>query len=170
MRLRTDIDEGETKSAEIIDNPVHGIVNLVSVVDLAGDNLHQRTQRFLFDILQTNIEVHIPESILVAFLHREGDNEILLVRRQLGDSIENFEVRIAFAQIVPPEQLTVEAETIGIIGVRGRQDAPEGIFLGLDHIAQLGIAESLVADKGDRPDPGQRPFINLEHQIDTVLL
>ena len=39
-----------------------------------------------------------------------------------------------------------------------------------DHALQFAVAENFVADKFDRFNSGQRPFVDFEHQVHSVLL
>src|SRR3546814_14146793 len=66
-------------------------------------------------------------------LDREGDDEGLAVRRQLGNRRQHPEVGVAALQIESTQQLAVEAEAVGVVGVGAAEEAVEGVFLGLDH-------------------------------------
>jgi hypothetical protein len=72
------------------------------------------------------------EGVALALVQGEGDDEAFPIRRQLGDRGDHPKIGIATAQIEAAQQIPVEGQAIRIIGVRGREYAPESGFRGCD--------------------------------------
>src|SRR3546814_1186087 len=102
--------------------------------------------------------------------HREGDDEVLLFRGQLGHHGDHAEVGIALVQVETAQQLAVEGEAVGIVGVGRGEEVPERRLDGRHLVAQGGIGVLAVADEVDRADRGDRPLVDLEGEVDAVLL
>src|SRR3546814_14565971 len=68
------------------------------------------------------------------------------------------------------QQLAVEGEAVGIVGVGRGEEVPERRLDGRHLVAQGGIGVLAVADEVDRADRGDRPLVDLEGEVDAVLL
>ena len=66
------------------------------------------------------------------------------------------------------QQVTVDLDAIGIVGVARGQPADPAPLLGLDGIFQLAIGIGVISDEGDLFDPGSVAFRNPEHEIDAI--
>ena len=88
---------------------------------------------------------------------------------EFGDGADDAEVGEALFEIEAAQQFAVEAQPVAIVGVGGGEEAPPAGFLRLDDVAQRAVAEIDVADKDDVLDVGQRPFLDVEDQVDAVL-
>ena len=64
--------------------------------------------------------VDLAEPVAPAFLDGEGNDECLLIRRQLGDGGGNAKIGITLRQIEPAQQLAIEGQAVGIVAVLGR--------------------------------------------------
>ena len=92
-----------------------------------------------------------------------------MIRRQLGNGREHPEVGIALIRIELTQQLAVIFETIRVIIVVRREEAPPTRFARHQLAAQATIGIAFIADEVDTANAGDRSFGNLEDQIDPVL-
>src|SRR3546814_9547085 len=64
------------------------------------------------------------------------------------------------------QQLAVEGEAVGIVGVGRGEEVPERRLDGRHLVAQGGIGVLAVADEVDRADRGDRPLVDLEGEVE----
>src|SRR6185437_7906696 len=167
---RLDIDKGIAPVAERFSERRDGLVDLVGVVPVAFRDGHQRFQILGLHVRQLIGDADLAESVALAFLDREGDEEAVARRRQLGHRRHDAEIGVSFRQVEFAQQLAIVGEAVGIVVVLAREEAIPARLLGLQDLAQATGAELVVADKGDAAHAGHRPLVDLEHQVDAVLL
>ena len=103
--------------------------------------------------------VDLAEVIARAFVHREGDVEILAVGRQLRHRADHLEIGIAVIGVEAAQLLAVEGQPVGIVIVVAGEEFPPGAFLGGDLALQRVVVEDLVADEIDARDAGGGAFM-----------
>ena len=143
--------------------------DLVGVVDVALLGLQQFTQLLRLQIRNPQLEADLAEIVPLALLDREGDDEAFAIRGQLGDGRADVEIGVAAGEVVAAQELLIERDPVRIVGVVAAQEAIPCGLLGLDHAAQIVVIERLIADEHDPRHLGERPFVDLEHQVDPVL-
>ena len=92
------------------------------------------------------------------FLDREGDDKALLGRVIFTGRRYDLHVGIAVLEIEPPQQVAIGFDAVGVINVRGLQEAQKVGFGRLDHVLQPPRRIGLVADEDDRFDAGLFAF------------
>ena len=82
---------------------------------------------------------------------REGDEEAVARRRQLGDRRDDAEIGVALGEVELAQQLAVVGQAVGIVVVvaveRSGTSGSRCVWIDL---AQPAVAERLVADEVDR--------------------
>ena len=168
--LGIDVSEGIAEEAGGFAQAFHCIFHKLGVVPVARLHRQQALQRLRLEVAQLALHVDVAEFIALAFLHHIGDDEVLLVAGQLRHRRNHAEVGIAVLEIEEAQLLLVIGQTIGIVGRVRRQDIAEAGLLRRHFAAQFAVAELFVADDVDLADLRLRPFVDLEHHIDAVLV
>src|SRR3546814_524167 len=120
--LRLYVGKGEAEQARGFAELFDRILDQLSIVPVAGLHRQHGLQHFGLEIAQAALDVDLAELVAFAFLDHIGDDEVLLVARQLGDRGDDAEIGIAVLQVKQADLLLVIGEAVGIIGRVRRQD------------------------------------------------
>src|SRR5690606_26918472 len=104
LNPRPDVHEGVTELADLFGQLLDRLLDLRRVVPVAGLDGDQRTNLIGTEIRKLAGGIQRAETIAVAFLDREGDDEGTPVWHQLGHGRNDPEVGIAFGQIKLTQQ------------------------------------------------------------------
>ena len=168
VNLRFDLDKGVTAIAECVGEHRDRVLELLSVVPIAGLHGQQRQHRLARQIFQPDTDVHLAEPVALALLDREGDHKAIAVRGQFGHRRDDPEIGVALGQIEFAQQLTVVGEPIRVVGIGGRQKAVPPALLGFDRAAQGAVGEHPVANEIDAAHAGRLALVDLEDEVDPV--
>ena len=167
--MRADVDEGVAAAADGLGERQQRVLDLVRVVPVSLFHLDDGEKIFRREVSELASDVDGGDPIALALFEGEGDDEAAAVRHELGDGRNDAEVDIAVGEVEPAEQLTVERQPVGIVGVRAGGEAIPRVLDGLDLVAERAVAEARVADEVDHLDFRDRPLVDLEHEVDPVL-
>ena len=166
---RADVDERIAQPTELEGHIFDSLLDQLGVVGVVLEGRRQSSQLFRVEVLELGFQRDLAERVDLTLVQREGDEEILAIRGQLGERRDHAKVGVAAGQIVFPQKLTVQGQAIGIVGiVRGQKPVPAR-FLGGDGAAQAAVGERRVADEPNFANFGYRTLVDLEHQIDAIL-
>ncbi len=70
------------------------------------------------EVAELALDLDVAELVALAFLDHVGDDEVALVRGQLGDRGDHAEIGIAVGQVELAQLLLVEGQAIGIVAGR----------------------------------------------------
>ena len=130
--VRLDLDEGVAAIAERVGQHRDRLLDRFGIVPVAGLDRQKRQHRLGRQVLQLDVDVDLAEAVALALLDREGDDEAVAVRGQLGDRRDDPEIGVALGQVELAQQLAVVGQPVGVVGVVGRQEAVPAALLGLD--------------------------------------
>ena len=114
-------------------------------------------------------DADVAEMIERAFIDREGQRKSLGRGIVFGVGVGHAGVGIALAAIIQPQSARDRRDAVGIVDVAAGQEAQHRGRRGLDHGAELPLAERLVADKVDLPHRGLGAFGHVIDEIDAVV-
>ncbi len=166
--VRLDLDKGVAAIAEGVGQHRDRLFHRLGVVPVTRMDGQQRQHRGGRQVLQLDVDPDLAETIALAFVEGEGDDEPVALGGQLGDRRQQPKIGISLGQVKPAQQVPVIGQPVGIIAVVGRQKPIPPALGGRDHPAQLAVAELLVADKIYAPDAGKFAFIDLEDEINSI--
>ena len=169
VELRFHVGEGIAESAGRLGQAVDRIFDQLGVVPVAGLHRQASRHRLAVEVADLALHLHVAELVALSFLHHVSDDEVLLVRRQLGHGGNHAEIGIALRQVELPQLLLVVSHAIGIVAGAAAEYLGEAGLLRQHLALELAVGELLVADDVDRADLRLRPFGDLEHDIDAVL-
>ena len=164
-----DLREGVAQLADPLGERRDRVLDLIRVVDVARVGDEQLSELLRLQIRHSGLEHNGAKVVALPFLNREGDHEPAAVWGQLGDRRADVEVGVTARQVEAAEQLLIECDAIGVVGVVCGEKPVPGRLFGLDHIAQIAVVELPIADEYDARHLGERAFIDLENQIDAIL-
>src|SRR5690606_29481551 len=125
IHLRTDPGEREAERGDLERDRLDGLVHFLRAVDLAGFRRHPALQHGRVDAGYRRLDVDAAEPVLLALLHREGDEEPLSVAIEVGDRGDHAGIGIAALQIELPQQFLVEVQAVGIVYVGRLEEAQQ---------------------------------------------
>ena len=169
IELRPHIGKGIAEQAGSFGQALDSVLDLLGVIPVARLDQDQRFKLLGLDVTNLAIKLDLAELIAGPLIEHISDDEILFVRRQLGDGRDHAKIGVALGQIKLPQLLRVIRKAIRIIGVVRGKEAPCARLLGRHRIADLLFGELLVAKDVDLADFGLGTFLNFEHHIDAVL-
>ena len=169
VELRAHIGKGIAQKTSGFRQAFDGVFNGLRVVPIAFLHADDRAEFLGLDIAQLAFQLDLAELVALTLFHDIGDNEVLLVGRELGHDRGDAEIGIAFGQIILPQFLLVVGQTIGIIGVVGGEEAPGAGLFGSHLLPDRAFLELGIAQDVDLADLGFRAFADLEDHIDAVL-
>ena len=146
-----------------------GLFDQFGVVDVTRIGPQLRPQQRRIDRADVRLHIDRCDTVLLALLDREGDEEAAPVRIVFADSRHDPDVDEAVLQVEPAQQFAIRLDTVRIVDVAGLQERQEAGLRRLDDVAQAVVRIEAIADEFDALDAGLAAFIDLEDKVDAVV-
>ncbi len=157
--------EGKTKLRELGRKNFVRLVQRVTVEHGARPRDDQATKFFGIQPRYIADDIDVAEMIERAFIDRKRNFKSVCDRIVFGLRRSHAGVGIALAAIVQPQLLAILRDAVGVVDVAADEKTQHIGRGGLDHRAELPLAERMVADEIDLPHCRLRP---LRHHIDEI--
>jgi hypothetical protein len=170
LELRVHVGEGVAEQACGLAQVVDRVLDELSVVPVALLQRQRGGELLAVEVPYLAVDAHVAELVAFPLLHHIGDDEVLLVGRQLGDRGGDAKIGIALRQVELPQLLLVVAQAILVVAGRRRQQPTDPRLLGRHLRADLRVGEDHITEDVDLADLRLRPFADLEHDVHAVLV
>ena len=119
LEIRADIGKGIAEQASRLGQAFDGVLDQLGIIPLAFLDREIAGQRRAVEIANFAFHRHIAEFVAFALFHHIGDDEVFLVRRQLGHGGDDAEIGITLGQIELAQLLLVIGQTVRIVAGGG---------------------------------------------------
>src|SRR6185437_7995485 len=146
-----------------------GFLQRFDVIDGSYADAREAAQRADVEIADARLEVDRADTILLAFLDLEGDEEASALRIVFRQRRNHLHVREAVLQVEAANQIAIGLDAVWVVDVVAAQEAQQVGFVGLDDVLEAIGRIVAVADEVDGFDRGLAAFVDCEDQIDAVV-
>ena len=168
--LRPDLDEGVAGLAGLVAHALDDAVDQLDVVDAPAG--HRCSSGWKSAAGRPGID-ELTDTLpkLYCWPSETVNERKKPVRSRTISAVEDrhLQVDVAALEVELAQQLLVDLEPVGVVGVAAEDEAEPVGLAGLDHPPQPAVGEGLVADEADPLHAGLAALLDLEDEIDPVL-